>query len=80
VGLGNIKNILIIINQTKHESTDVITSHYIDVDKVAYKKKYEEGFNKLSNEEMSTEIKLEPKQENKSEPKPTTKEEHRQYK
>ena len=67
-------NIKDIQNQTKHESIDVITSHYIDVDKVAYKKKYEKDFNKLSNnEEIAPEIKPEPKQENKPEPKPQPK-------
>ncbi len=28
--------------------------HYVDIDKVAYKKKYEEGFNKLSSDEEPT--------------------------
>jgi len=61
-------------HQTKHESTDVIISHYIDIDKVAYKKKYEEGFNKLSsNEEPTHEEEPQPKPEIKPEAKPQPK-------
>jgi len=38
-------------HQTKHKSIDVIIAHYVDIDKVAYKKKYEDGFHRLSNDE-----------------------------
>ena len=61
-------------NQTKHKSIDVLIQHYVDIDKVAYKKKYEEGFNKLSSDEEPThEEEPQPKPEIKPEVKPQPK-------
>jgi len=68
-------NLKDIQNQTKHKSTDVLIQHYVDIDKEKYQKKYEEDFNKLSNNEEPT-----PKEEDytpqpKPEPKPQSKKE-----
>ena len=61
-------------NQTKHKSIDVLIQHYVDIDKVAYKKKYEEGFNRLSSDEEPTheeeDSTPQPKPDPKPEPKP----------
>ena len=53
-------------HQTKHKSIDVLIQHYVDIDKAKYKQKYEDGFNRLSNDEEHI-SKGEPK------PKPKTK-------